>query len=208
MATTTEKTYSMAQLRATKKSLFVRNNTGLPWTLHEKVGNGQRIDLELRPAGQPGSIVFLPKEGLDAPGVARNFSHGKITVSPDLEGDMVALESGGATVRQKMLDQFQIGIQESTKERAIDGREQVGDLLENIRRRRAVTAQGTQGEQAVVDEFINPSPIPVDGGGYMNPRTGELVNPGSELAADNPFAPPLPTKVTITGPGTVKVQEN
>jgi hypothetical protein len=204
---TTEKTYSMAQLRATKKSLFVRNNTGLPWTLHEKVGNGQRIDLELRPAGQQGSVVFLPKEGLDAPGVSRNMYSGKISVSPDLEDDMVSLEAGGVGARQKLLDQFQVGVEESAQDRAIDGKGQMDDLLATIRRKRAVTSQGAVGEQAIVDEFINPSPIPIDGGGYMNPRTGELVR-GDAVAADNPFEPAMPTKVTITQSGTVKVQEN
>lgn len=204
---TTEKTYTMAQLRATKKSLFVRNNTGLLWTLHEKVGDGRRIDLELKPNGQPGSISFLAREGLDAPGVSRNVASGKITVSPDLEEDMVVLETGGVGVRQTMLDKFQIGVEESPKERAIDGKDQMDGLLSTIRRKRAVTSQGAVGEQATVDEFINPSPIPIDGGGYMDPRTGELVR-GDEVASDNPFEPPLPTKVTITGPGTIKVQEN
>lgn len=204
---TTEKTYSMAQLRTTKKSLFVRNNTGLLWTLHEKVGDGRRIDLELKPNGQPGSITFLAREGLDAPGISRNVASGKITVSPDLEEDMVVLETGGVGARQRLLDQFQVGVEESAQDRAIDGSGQMDDLLATIRRKRAVTAQGAVGEQATVDEFINPSPIPIDGGGYMDPRTGEIVREDA-TAADNPFEPPLPSKITITRPGTVKVQEN
>jgi hypothetical protein len=186
VTSTDTKHYTMAQLRASKKSLFIRNNTELLWTLHEKVANGVKIDIELKPVGQPDSIVWLNPAALDAPGIARNFASGKITVSPDLEEEMIELMGNGVGTRQKLLDQFQIGVEESPNRRAIDGKDKMDGILDRIQRRR-VTGQGQQGEQNIIDEFTTPSLIPVDGG-YLNPANGEFVpaagTKGTAVAAD------------------------
>lgn len=175
---TKAKTYSMAQLRQSKRSLYVRNNTPLMWTLHEKVGNGQKIDIELRPAGQKDSITYLPPTALDAPGIARNFAMGKITVSPDLEEEMIELMAGGAAASQKLLSQFQVELQESPHARAIDVKGKVQERLDQVVRKRAVTPQGQQGG-SIVDEFINPSPIKADDGTLRDAMTGEVITPES-----------------------------
>lgn len=201
--TETTKSYTMAQLRQSKKSLFVRNNTGLLWTLHEKVGNGQKIDIELRPAGQKDSIVYLPPQALDAPGIARNFATGKITVSPDLEEEMIELMQGGAEASKKLLSQFQVELQESPHARAIDVKGKVQDRLDQVLRKRAITPQGQQGG-SMVDEFINPSPIQADDGTVRSAITGEVIKaaaPADESSFDI-------KSVTITRPASISVEEN
>jgi hypothetical protein len=192
------KTYTMAQLRQSKRSLFVRNNTGLLWTLHEKVGNGQKIDIELRPSGQAESITYLPPTALDAPGIARNIALGKITVSPDLEDEMIELMSGGAASSKKLLDQFQVELQESPHARAIDVKGKVQDRLDQAIRKRAVTPQGQQGVTgSLVDEFINPSPIKADDGTLRDGMTGEVMTPVADVEATEDVSQML-SKVVLT----------
>ncbi len=182
----TPKKYTMAELRASKKSLFIRNNTGFLWTLHEKVGNGQAIDLELRPAGQPDSILYLSPAALDAPGIARNmvpkpnYPEGKITVSPDLEEEMIELMGVGAATSDKLLEQFHVDLVESANARAIDVKDQMSEILDRVDRKR-VTPQGEQNAQSTVDEFISPAPYAVADGRVFNPATGEFSDSKAEV---------------------------
>ena len=180
MVATKDKAYTMAQLRAHKGTLYIRNNTGFLWTLHEGQG-AARVDLELRPARQPGSITYLPAAGLDAPGVARNFASGKVTVSPDLEDEMIALMGEGTSATQKVLDQYQVEVQESPNRRAIDAKEQMGDLLSRIDRKR-ITPQAEQGVNSTVEEFTNPAPITAADGRVFDPKTSEVVIDPREAA--------------------------
>jgi hypothetical protein len=164
-----EKNLSMADLRKCKRSLYVRNNSPLFWTLHETVGGG-KIDLELR----PGQITYLPPFALDAPGIARNISLGKITVSPDLEEDMMALMSGGSSVRQKILDQYQIKVEESPQSRAIDVKDRFAEIERNGRGR-GIVPQGMQGKGGTVDEFNSPSPFKTEDGKWFDPVTAQFI---------------------------------
>jgi hypothetical protein len=195
---TEAKTYTMAQLRASKRSLFIKNNTPFLLTLHEKVGNDQKIDIELRPSGQSESITYLPPTALDAPGIARNIALGKITVSPDLEDEMIELMSGGAASSKKLLEQFQVELQESPHARAIDVKDKVQGRLDQAIRKRAVTPQGQQGVTgSLVDEFINPSPIKADDGTLRDGMTGEVMTPVTEAEATDDVSQML-SKVVLT----------
>jgi hypothetical protein len=179
---TPSKTYSMAELRKTKRSLFVRNDDAMMFTLHDKMGNGGKIDLELGPAGSKSSICFLPPDALDVPGIARNIALGKITVSPDLEEDMIALMSGGASASRGLLDQFQIKVEESPQARAIDVRKRTEDLVA-ASRAGGVVPQAMQGK-TTVDEFNNPSPFKVEDGRWFDPVKAEFItSPGGDAPA-------------------------
>ena len=198
MTATKTDTYTMAQLRAHEGSLFIRNNTGFLWTLHEKVGDGHRVDLELKPVTQPDSITHLPAEALNAPGIARNLAKGAITVSPDLEDEMVALMGDGATTSKNLLDQFQISVEESPQARAIDVKDQMNDNLSRVERKR-ITPQGQQAAQSAVDEFISPKPFKVQDGRLFDPATNSFV---AEAPAEaTPTAEDTGIKsVTVTAP--------
>jgi hypothetical protein len=175
----------MAELRKTKRSLFVRNNTPFLWTLHEGAG-ASRVDIELKPSGQRGSICFLPPQGLDAPGISRNLSSSKITVSPDLEDEMIELDRTGAEGAKKVLEQFQVELQQSPHARAINVKDSVQDRLDQAIRKRSVTPQARQSVTgSMVDEFINPSPIKAEDGTVRNAMTGEVITPSAEVADEN-----------------------
>lgn len=196
------KSWSMSELRAHEGSLFIRNNTPLPWTLHENVGNGQRIDIELKASGQPKSICYLPKSALDAPGVARNLYSGKVTVSPELEAEMLVLEGNKQTQDKALLNQFQVELTESPNARAIDSREQYDAALEQLNRRRAVTTQGAQGTKSTIDEFINPSPLKADDGRLISAMTGEVIGQAPEaprvVGDHDPLANTMLSQVQLT----------
>lgn len=177
-STTEVKQPSLTQLRASKKSLYIKNNTGFLWTLHENVGTG-RIDLELRPAGQRDSITYLPPSALDAPGVVRNLALGKISISPDFEDELVELAQGHADHTKNVLDQFHVELQESANARAIDVRDKMQDVLSRSDRKR-ITPAGQQQNQSVINEFINPSPIHVEDGTVRDAMTGELIKPAED----------------------------
>jgi hypothetical protein len=201
------KTWSMSELRAHQGSLFIRNNTPLLWTLHENVGNGQRIDIELKGNGQPGSICYLPPSALDAPGVARNFYAGKVTVSPDLEPEMLELAGAKISMDKKVLAEFQVELTESPHARAIDSREQYDAAMEQLNRRRAVTTQGAQGSKSTIDEFINPSPLKADDGRLISAITGEVIGKAPEapqiVGDHDPLASTMLGQVQVTHTHTV-----
>lgn len=177
--TSTEvKQLSLSQLRASKKSLYIKNNTGFLWTLHEAVGVG-RIDLELRPAGQRDSITYLPPSALDAPGVVRNLALGKVSIGPEFEDEMVELAQGHANHSKNVLDQFHVELQESPNARAIDVRSKMQDVLSRSDRKR-ITPAGQQQNQSVINEFINPSPIHVEDGTVRDAMTGEIKQQGDD----------------------------
>ena len=178
MTSTETKQLSLTQLRACKKSLYIKNNTGFLWTLHEMVGTG-RVDLELRPAGQRDSITYLPPSALDAPGVVRNLALGKISIGPEFEDEMVELAQGHANHTQQVLDTFHVELQESANARAIDVRSKMQDVLSRSERKRIVPA-GQQQNQSVIDEFINPSPIHVADGTVRDAMTGEIRRPADD----------------------------
>jgi hypothetical protein len=187
VATVTKtKTYTMAQLRAHKGSLFIKNNSGFLWTLHEK-----DVNLELKPATQPDSITYLPVEALDAPGVARNIAKGIITVSPDLEEEMLALINKDKT-SETLLSQFQISVEESPQARAIDVSDQLNDNMARIERKR-ITPQGQQSPTgSVVDDFINPRPFRAEDGRMFDPSTNSFT---TETTEDTSIK-----SVTVTAP--------
>lgn len=196
--TTAAPTLSMAELRECKRSLYVRNDSPLFWTLHETVGGG-KLDLELR----PGQISYLPPWGLDAAGIARNVSLGKITVSPDLEQEMMDRMAGGSSVRQKVLDQYQIRVEESPHARAIDVKDRVSDVIaESQGRVRGIVPQGLQGK-STVDEFNSPQPFKTAEGQWFDPITAKFI----DQPTGTPAAPVDDTgiaSVTITRPARLQ----
>lgn len=196
-----QKTYTMQELRATDASLYIRNDTPLMWTLHDKVGTGA-VHIELRPAGQKGSITYLPAYALDAPGIARNMSHHKITVSPHLEQEMLDLDTGASNTVGNLLDRYKVTVETSPQSRAMDVRSSVDANMQRAAGRQGITPQGLQnGRKTVIDEFINPSPIAVGDGRFIDPMTGEESTPEGAAAVD-----PMSTEiksVTITRPARI-----
>jgi hypothetical protein len=178
----TAKTYSMSDLRNSKKTLFIKNLTPFLWTLHE--GD---VDIELKPVGAPDSIAYLPKEALDKAGVARNIAKGTIVVSPDLEDEMTELIQGRNTASQNLLNQFQIQVEDSPNARAIDAKDRMDSILAGSERKR-VTAQGEQTTGSVLDDFINPKPFKTEDGRMYDPRTAEFIDePLAEQLGDQDF---------------------
>lgn len=205
MTVTKTKSYTMAELRASKKGLYIKNNTGFLWTLHEgSRSSDSRIDIELQPAGQPNSITYLPPKALDAPGVARHLALRKITVSPDLEDEMVELMSNGAQGSKKLLEQFQITVEESPQRRAIDVRDKMDELMERVERKR-ITPQGQQSvtSSSMVDEFINPAPIRSEEGKMFDPRTSEFAPENAPVVESTEIK-----SVTLTPPVRSNPEEN
>lgn len=194
---TPTKTWSMAELRKTKRSLYIRNDTPLMWTLHENTGGG-RVDLELGPSGAPNSIRYLAPYALDAEGIARNLSKGKITVSPDLEEEMIERMGVGSNASKGLLDQFQIKVETSPQARAIN----VQDKVEAARRQgqnQGITPQGQQGNRTTVDEFNAPQPFKVEDGRWFDPIKAEFISaPGGDKAASQTESDIK--SVTITAP--------
>jgi hypothetical protein len=196
---TPEKTdWSMAELRECKRSLYVRNDSPLFWTLHETVGGG-RLDLELK----PGQISYLPPWGLDAAGIARNKSAGKITVSPDLEEEMMAKMAGSSSVRDKVLSKYQIQVQEGPQARAMDVNAKVRDVIaESQGRTKGIVPQGMQ-RASTVDEFNSPQPFKTDDGRWFDPQTAQFIErPDSAPAA--PIDDTGIASVTITRPARLQ----
>jgi hypothetical protein len=190
---TETKTYTMAQLRASKKSLYIQNNTEFLWKL-------SALGIQLKPFGQPGSIAHLSAAGLDHTDVLRNFAAGKITISPDLEQNLFDLETGDKTsARQNFLDQYKVEVQESAQDKGIDVKGKTEGYLETVNRKR-VTPQG-QALGGSVDEFINPSPVLI-GESMVNPATGEVIT------AAAPEADTGIKSVTITRAQSLKAEVN
>lgn len=188
------KTYTMAQLRSSKKSLYIQNNTEFLWKL-------SALGIQLKPFGQPGSIAHLSAAGLDHTDVLRNFAAGKITISPDLEQELFDLEEHGVrdSVKQTFLDQYKVEVQESAADKGIDVKDKTAGYLETVNRKR-VTPQG-QALGGSVDEFINPSPVLI-GESLVNPATGEVIK------AVAPEADTGIKSVTITRAQSVKAEVN
>ena len=86
------KEMSLPELRKFEGQLFVRNNTPMKVTCHEKLGS-VTIDFELEPTGQPDSVGFLPKEALDVRGFQRLWMKGSVTIStdPEVENEILML---------------------------------------------------------------------------------------------------------------------
>jgi hypothetical protein len=182
----------MSELRATDRSLFVRNDTPLMWTLHDKTAIG-RVDIELK----PGEITYLRPSDLDAPGIARNKALGKITVSPDLEDEMVEKMSGGASASKRLLDQYQINVEQSAGARAIDVKERFTELERNGRPGGIVPQAGQR--TSTVDEFNSPQPFKTDDGRWFDPQTATFIDrPGT--AGPAPAEDTGIASVTITRP--------
>lgn len=204
------KSWTMEELRTTERSLYIRNNTALPWHLHEKIG-ATRIDIELSPAGQRNSISYLPKYALEAPGIPRNYAHGKVTVSPELEDEMMELEGLAKNARQGLLDLYDVKVEASPQSRAINVQERVDEAMANTQRHRGIVPQGLQSTagKTVVEEFNNPSPIKSADGTVIDPKTGQVISqpsaPSSRQEALN--ASTDIKSVTITRPMYVADQE-
>lgn len=166
--TQTDTKYSMAQLRATKKSLFIRNNGEFLWKL-------SKLGLELRPFGQRGSIAHLTQEALDNADVLRNLAHGNVTISPDLEQEMFDLETGRdkTTVKDSMLSELKAEVITSSNRRALDVKDQTDGYLDTINRKRVNPQGQTLGSS--VEEFINPVPIR-RGEVLVDPKTGTVID--------------------------------
>lgn len=161
----TETKYTMAQLRATKKSLFIRNDTEFPWRLSE-------LALELKPRGQRGSIAFLPAAALDNTNVLRNVSSNKVSISPDYEQEMLDLESvERPSVRQNFLDELKAEVVESHKDRAINAKDKTDSLLDAATRKRVGQSRFTND----LAEFTRPSPVQL-GDKIVDPMSGEILN--------------------------------
>jgi hypothetical protein len=162
----------MAELRESGKSLYIRNNTNLPWTLHEKAGNGQKVDIELKGAGREDSIAYLPPIALDLPGVARNFALGKVTISPDLEDEMLDLIAPKVSTIGNVLDEIKakLTVEEAPQSRAIDGKTMMQSFIDGphkqVRQSRITND---------IDEFTNPSPVKI-GDKTVNVMTGEVLD--------------------------------
>ena len=199
------KTWTMEELRQTDRSLYIRNNTPLPWHLHERIGQ-TRIDIELSPAGQRNSISYLPKYALEAPGVPRNYHNGKVTVSPDLEGEMMELEGVAKNTRQGLMDLYDVKFEESPQSRAINVQDRV-DEVRTQGNRRGITPQALQaaGGKTIVDEFNNPSPIRSADGTVIDPKTGEVISqPAAQRGRQEALTSSTDIKtVTITRPARV-----
>jgi len=195
----TEKTYTMAQLRASKKSLFIRNNTGLPWTLHEKAGNGQKVDIELKASGGPDSIAYLPPAALDLPGVARNYAAGKVTISPDLEDEMMGLMAPEQSVVGNVLTEIKakLVVEDAPQSRAIDAKEQTQGLIDRSVKKRVAQSQFRND----IDEFTNPSPVKI-GDKVMDVMTGEITEARSE--EESVSISDIIKSVTVTSPSRSK----
>lgn len=167
------KTRTIDDLRKCGQSLFIRNNTALPWHLHDRV-NGNRIDIELKPNGRDGSICYLPSNALELGGVTRNFHHGKISIGPELEAEMLELMGGQSSHVASLLDQYDTRVEASPQSRAIDVNSQVEGYQENMDRAVGIRTQAQQQLVTGTD-------------GNVRPKTD------AELEA-------LPTKLTITRP--------
>lgn len=80
---TTPKT--LPELRQFEGTLYVRNNSPYVQYNIRTEANGQKIDVELAPAGKPDSIAILPKAALELRGFQRAWLRGTITVSADAD---------------------------------------------------------------------------------------------------------------------------
>lgn len=168
--TTTETKYSLAQLRATKKSLYIRNNGEFLWKL-------SALGFELKPKGQPGSIAYLPVTALDHTDVLRNIGSGAVTVSPDLEDELVELQ---AAPKKSAREQVQLGflkdvksieVQDSPADRSIDAKEKAEGLLDRATQKRVGQSRFTND----LSEFTRPSPVTL-GDKVVDPMSGEILN--------------------------------
>lgn len=92
VTSTAPKEMSIPELRKYDGQLFVKNNTPMKITCHEKLGDTS-VDFDLEPAGQPDSVGFLPKVALDVRGFQRLWMKGSITIStdPQLENEILLL---------------------------------------------------------------------------------------------------------------------
>lgn len=179
------KHYTMTELRDSERPLYIKNLTGLLWTLHES-SNGARVDIELTPAGRDKSISFLPKDALDHPAISRNIAKGKIAVSPEFEDEMIGLATGVRSPMSNLLDEYKVSLQQSPTDRAIDSRAKLDELMANVERKR-VTPQGQQsvGGGSVLDDFINPKPFKAEDGRTFDPRTGEFLATAEAIQLDD-----------------------
>lgn len=165
------KTWTINELRTCGQSLFIRNNTDLPWHLHDRV-NGNRIDIELKANGRDGSVCYLPQAALELDGITRNFVSGRISIGPELEAEMLELMGGRTNHVKSLLDQYDTQVEISPQSRAIDVNAQVEAAQANMDRARGIQPQAMQQLTASEDA----------------PRKTD-----AELEA-------LPTKLTITRP--------
>lgn len=171
------KTWTIDELRKCDQALFIRNNTDLPWHLHDRV-NGNRIDIELKPHGADGSVSYLPPVALDLPGITRNFYHGKVSIGPELESEMLELMGGRTNHVKSLLDQYETKVEISPQSRAIDVNAQVEAAQANMDRARGIQPQAMQ---------------------QLTAAEGAPAKTDAELEA-------LPTKLTITRP--MRLPEN
>jgi hypothetical protein len=191
----------LAQLRASKKGLFIRNNTQFLWTLREKL-NGQELDIELRPSGQPGSIAFLPAAALESSSIVRNFTDGKVTISPDLEEELVTLGSNPSiNHNQNILDdlKLKLKVEDAPAKRDIDAKDITEGLINKSTRREV--RQSRFGND--IDEFTNPSPVAI-GDKVVDVMTGEIVESKPEESVN---LSDIIKSVTVTRSSRV-VEEN
>lgn len=85
---------TIAELRKFEGELWVKNNDPYKQVnIRTTFGNGQRVDIELAPAGQPDSISLLPKPALELRGFQRMWLRKALTVSsdPNIESEITLL---------------------------------------------------------------------------------------------------------------------
>ena len=113
MATTkaTEKPSSpktLPELRSYEGTLYVRNNSPyIQYNIRTEL-SGQKIDVELAPAGKPDSIAILPKAALELRGFQRAWLRGTITVSadPEIEDEITLLMNQHVKASEEQLASF------------------------------------------------------------------------------------------------------
>jgi hypothetical protein len=103
---TTPKTLS--ELRNYEGTLYVRNNSPyIQYNIRTELA-GQKIDVELSPAGRPDSIAILPKAALELRGFQRAWLRGTITVSadPEIEDQITLLMNQHVKASEEQLAGF------------------------------------------------------------------------------------------------------
>lgn len=99
---------TLSELRNYEGTLYVRNNSPyIQYNIRTEVG-GQKIDIELSPAGKPDSIATLPKAALELRGFQRAWLRGTVTVSadPEIEDEITLLMNQHVKASEEQLAGF------------------------------------------------------------------------------------------------------
>lgn len=99
---------TLPELRSYEGTLYVRNNSPyIQYNIRTEVG-GQKIDIELAPAGKPDSIAILPQAALELRGFQRAWLRGTVTVSadPEIEDEITLLMNQHVKASKEQLEGF------------------------------------------------------------------------------------------------------